>query len=215
MTLMPVRAVSPQELVALRSLRIGCVGSGGTGKSTFAGHVRDSYGVPIVTEGVRDWLVARGRSGLDVLDAREVSELVWDVLEHRDRSTAQASFIADRTSVDSICFARSLGSRLADHDAFIERAEAIASRIDVFVFFPYRSEYLVDDGVRKRSSLFQLAMSTALFAELRRLGLLPRVHVFEHHRSADWNLSAAIQVATMPPQEEAHRLGLFDPASGR
>lgn len=199
------------DLAALRSLRIGCVGSGGTGKSTFAAHLRDAHGVPLVTEGVREWLAARGRPGLDELDAAEVAALMWDVLDHRDRGSLQPAFVADRTAIDSICFARSLGGAVPDLDAFVARAEAIAARIDVFVFFPFRAEYLVDDGVRKRSPVFQLAMSSALFAELQRLGLLSRVHVYQHHRPADWNLAAAIQVAAAPPPEAEGRLGLFDP----
>jgi hypothetical protein len=200
------------ELAALRRIRIGCIGPGGTGKSTFARHVHDHHGVPLVSEGVREWLDANGRTGLAGLSAEEVGRLSWHVLEHRDRLTAQPPFIADRTALDSICFARALPFEL---EGFVERAEELAARIDVFLFFPYRSELLATDGIRQTNPVFQLAMAADLFAELRRLGLLSRVHVFRHHLSFDENLRGAIRTADAPPPAGELRLGLYDPCAGR
>jgi hypothetical protein len=206
------RELDAGELAALRGIRLGCVGSGGTGKSTFARHVHDRYAVPLVTEGVREWLDASGRAGLDRLSADDIRALWWHVLDHRDRGTTQPHFIADRTVVDSIAFARTLPFAL---DGFIERAEQLAARIDVFLFFPYRAECLAVDGVRQTSPVFQLAMSADLFAELRRLKLLSRVHVFQHHLSLDWNLRQAIRVASSPAPPSTLRLGLCDPCGSR
>jgi nicotinamide riboside kinase len=205
-------AAGALDVSLLRTLRIGCIGSGGTGKSTFVRWVSDTHGIRRVDEGVREWLAAHGETGLATLDAAQVSRLSWDVLDHRDRETTQAPFIADRTAVDSICFAQSLGERLEDFEALRARAEGIARRVDVYVFFPFRSEYLAHAGIRKQSPIFQLSMSSALFRELGRLDLLERVHVFEHHRSVEWNLAAAVSVARHASIAANHTLGHFDPA---
>src|SRR4051794_13415011 len=95
----------PTDLALLRSLRLGCVGSGGTGKSTFALRVHEDYGVPVVSEGVREWLARRGKRSPGELDPAEASDFQWHILEHRDRNTVRGPFVADRTALDSICFA--------------------------------------------------------------------------------------------------------------
>lgn len=86
-----------------RLLRIGIMGSAGSGKTRLAQVLSDALVVPLVDEGIREWLANRG--------LQEPKRLSWDLqlqLQEQyvtnkmlDESLHQA-FVSDRTTIDAV-----------------------------------------------------------------------------------------------------------------
>jgi nicotinamide riboside kinase len=138
--------------------RIAISGSAGVGKSTLARRLSEELGLPLIPEGMREYLEGGGtplhtigHDGLRALVLR-----LWD-----DRLTAEArassGFVADRAAHDFAAFW--LYYRFAGPDAVTEAlfAEALRpDRYDVVFVLPWASIPLSADGVRSTDPYVQL-----------------------------------------------------------
>lgn len=139
-------------------MRIALCGSAGTGKSTLAAALSKELGLPLIGEGMREYLE---RTGVDlhVLGLEGMRSLVLQLWEERKEAEARASdgFIADRSSFDFAAFW--LYYRFAAEDELTERLfeETLdGCRYDHLLVLPWGKFPLLADGVRTADRYVQL-----------------------------------------------------------
>jgi hypothetical protein len=114
----------------------------------------------------------------------DVARMQLHILEKYETSTCN---IFDRTPIDAVFFAQRAGQALDQHD-FERRAVRFARMLDLIVFFPYRSEYLLDDGVRLADPCYQLRCGGFILEKLIEHSLIETTVIFQHHMSPEQNI---------------------------
>ena len=64
------------------------------------------------------------------------------------------------------------------------------------MFFPYKSEYLRDDGVRLADPKYQLTCAGEILCRIAEFDLLGRTVVYQHHLSPEEMCAALVEAAT-------------------
>lgn len=83
-------------------IRIGVSGPGGTGKTTLAMRLSSEFGLPLVAEGVREWLLAERAAGPWRLTAEDQLRLQRHAVSYKmSQERLAGSFVSDRTTVDA------------------------------------------------------------------------------------------------------------------
>lgn len=163
--------------------RVGLTGSGGAGKTTFAGYLAENSGGFLHSEGARTWLEQRKIDRYWMMSPSQVGEMQQYLLQRLEASDAA---IYDRIASDTFHFARRAGDYL-DLCDFENRCRVWLDRIDCIVYFPYYSQFLRKDGVRNADDRYQLAIASSIFNWLMANGLEGRVLVYRHCDSPDDN----------------------------
>ncbi len=164
---------------------IALTGPSGVGKTTFAQVLSFAAGAPIHAEGARDWLLSRGVDAYWKMDGSLVVEMQEHLLS---RFESSPSLIFDRCSIDMVVFLER-AREYCDFEDFVRRARQAMERIDVIVYFPYRSELLGDDGVRRPDDLYQVRIGGQIADVIVEWGCESRTVVYHHHRSVLDNMA--------------------------
>ncbi|GAA0922134.1 hypothetical protein Vau01_114190 [Virgisporangium aurantiacum] len=159
--------------------RLGLTGPAGSGKTTFARCLEERFGCTVHGAAAREWLKRNGVREHWTMSAENAMRMQTDLLEAMFASRAQ---VFDRFSADTVCFLE-LAGVTAGREEFESRAVEFARTLDIIVYFPYRSEYLVHDGMRHTDAKYQMTVAATIFDWLRRSNLLDRTLIFQHHLS--------------------------------
>ncbi len=156
-------------------MRIGLVGSAGTGKTTLAKALSGYLNVPYVRDYVLDVLRDHGRdSWRGVLDMKERRTIREDALRRKTVAEAEHdSFVSDKTAIDYLAYWLQNQSEHVDRQGnleFLEKCKTAAQRYDVLVFLPYREQ--VDYAVgRNQDPVHNLKVAAHKRGLLALLGL--------------------------------------------
>ena len=168
----------------LHNKRVGLFGCAGSGKTTFGKWLVHRTGATIRHEGVREWMQAKGIRRFSEISEAKYVELQKHLLRDMEKSDAQ---IFDRTPVDVIAHLRAMSNRKWFEQEY-QFAKSTSEKIDLFLFFPFYSLFLEDDGYRIMDAAYQIEMGTSMISVLTDFGLRDRILVFEHHRPYEENL---------------------------
>ena len=183
-------------------MRIAVSGSAGTGKTTLARALGARLGLPVIGEGMREYLE---RTGVDLhaLGHAEFRALVKGLWEERRTAEAEAiraagGFVADRAGVDFAAFW--MFYRFAREETETEQmmAEALdPGRYNWIFLLPGGAIPMVADGVRTPDRYVQLHV------ELLIRGLLGEPEGGASRGGARWAEVRAVSL----PEREAEILG--------
>jgi len=145
-------------------------GSAGTGKTTLCAALGAQLGLPVVPEGMREYLE---RTGVDLHDfsPQQLRALVEDLWAERVVAEAQPAWIADRCSVDFGAFwllYRFHHQRDAATDRFMATFRERAAVYDRIVVLPLGGIALQRDGIRSANHWIQLNFQLLLDGLLAR-----------------------------------------------
>ncbi len=137
-------------------MRVAVTGSAGTGKSTLVARLGRRLSLPVVPEGMREYLE---RTGVDLhsLGPDGLQALVLGLWEQRQVAERQSGFVADRCSVDFAAFW--LFYRFHDapeSDRHLATWAEHARGYDRVILLPHGDIELAADGIRSSNHLVQL-----------------------------------------------------------
>ena len=137
-------------------MRIAISGSAGIGKTTLARQLAEYYKIPMIAEGVREYLREKG---LTLQEARAQSlydfqTAIWQ--RHSYLTQKYPDFIADRSFVDFLVYASYHISPEADWlPEYINKVASYAYAYDLIIILPFGNFPIVSDGTRKTNPLYQ------------------------------------------------------------
>lgn len=170
-------------------MRIGFSGSGGTGKTTVAKVLAEGLGLPLISEGVREYVAERGITNLRGMTAEETFDMQRHLLQvKKDQELRQDAWVSDRTTADNIAYClrwcgREDGLQEAVRDYVREAMEHLQEAYDLIFFFPHGKFDLTGDGVRSAKPMYQLEIEYLLRGILAECAY--KVHVLEKVAVAD------------------------------
>jgi len=163
---------------------LGISGASGSGKSFFARRLCSDFGGVLQREGVRQWLEDKPQLTYSSIPPDQFAQLQLHLLECFEKSTAT---VWDRTPLDCLVYIYRASNHV-DLDSFRKRARAILARIEVLVFFPAHSRYLLEDGVRVVDFKHQVGIASKMYAEAVSSNLEDKVYVYDHWIGQDENI---------------------------
>ena len=137
------------------NLKIGVSGGPGVGKSSLAGALGAALGIPVIGEGVREWLREHGLITPHAATTSEQIALQDRYFKYKvDTESHLDNFVSDRTVIDGIVIAQHRlqhESEYASLEAIILRAKAHAkATYDLVVVPPFR-HYGDEDPIRLKN----------------------------------------------------------------
>jgi len=134
-------------------MRIGIIGSAGTGKTTLAKHLAQVLGVELVEEGVREWLSQRGFSSpWELNEPLQVSLQEWYLENKIRRERECADFVSDRTVLDALVLSLLRGSLRREDSTFGRFTELVLKHArttyDLLILRARGILRIEDDGCR-------------------------------------------------------------------
>lgn len=153
-------------------MRIAISGSAGTGKSTLARRLSEETGLPLIGEGMREYLE---RTGVDLhsLGHEGMRALVLRLWEERKEAEERASrgFIADRSSFDFAAFWLYYHFAREDEETRGLFEECLqVRRYEAIWLLPWGKIPLLADGIRTPDRYVQLHLQLLLEGLLREGG---------------------------------------------
>lgn len=125
-------------------MRIGIIGSAGTGKTTLAKALSGHLSVPFVADMVPAVLRERGRDSWRGVDPGERRKVREEALRRKIAGEAgHDSFVSDKTCIDYLAYWLQNQSETEErhvNQAFLDQCKEAAARYDVLVFLPYRQD---------------------------------------------------------------------------
>lgn len=153
----------------MRAHRLAFCGASGTGKTTLAFWVRDTYGLQLNPVGSRTVALAMGFDTPYATDAAGMrSEFQKRLLrEKREWEAERDEFVTDRTTFDNLAYSMLHGCDSVD-DAQFQEACAGMSRYDFVVYCPARTFISVgDDPDRVKDLTYHRLYDAALWGLLQ------------------------------------------------
>jgi nicotinamide riboside kinase len=168
-------------------VRIAFSGSGGTGKTTLLTEINKELQLPVIEEGIREWLAEHGFADFkDMSFPTDVVKMQTDTLERKMAIESELqSFIADRTTVDNLTYAlRWIGSKAkagSDMDAWMGQYIAHCMghanlHYDIIFVLPWGEIEIEDDGTRSTKQWYQYMIQSIIE---RHLYMLERPFIYE------------------------------------
>ena len=167
-----------------KDLRIGFIGNGGTGKTTTAKVLAEQLKLPLIPEGVREYMQEKGIEHLRELSPLETWEMQKTLFKRKTKmENSLACFIADRTTIDNAAYAlfwlgRNEEIPQEELSKYVDDCKEHMKRYTHIIFFPHGRIPLVDDGVRSAKPNYQLCISMIMLGLLTVTGSISaRIHV--------------------------------------
>ena len=164
-------------------MRIAFAGSGGTGKTTLLEEINKELELPVIGEGIREWLVENDYKDFKDLGIEGTIKMQEDTLQRKMSIESELqSFVADRTTVDNLCYAvRWIGSVNSEYDTWM--AQYITHAInhanvnyDIIFMLPWGVIPIEKDGTRSSKTWYQYMMQNLIE---RHIYMLERPYVYE------------------------------------
>ena len=167
----------------MKQLRIACLGASGSGKTTIANFIQETFGTPfipnsaglVIPERQKDYLRTtyhwKENGHADVIRLSNEfpsfgQTFQKNLLEARGRIIMNNNtFVLDRSPIDNVAYMLAQCSHLASEEwveQFIKEAQAYTSNITHFITFPSLATEIEVNGSRVANRFFQ-RMSTAIF----------------------------------------------------
>lgn len=150
-------------------MRIAFSGSGGTGKTTLLNEINKDLNLPIIGEGIREWLTEHGFSDFKQLGIKDVVKMQEDTLRRKmDIESNLQSFISDRSTVDNLSYAlRWIGSVENEYDTWMAQYITYAmnhanKNYDLIFILPWGELDLVNDGTRSTKTWYQYMIQSII-----------------------------------------------------
>lgn len=147
-------------------MRIGIYGPSGTGKSTLAKYIAETYDIPFITTSTKPlWEKLGVESHADLIHKTNMKpgfgmKFQWDVLGYRiDALDGKASFVTDRTPIDNAVYTLLQCADKApfnEIDNYIKMCIKYLDMFDEVIYLPFNNEIpLEDDGMRIINPYYQ------------------------------------------------------------
>lgn len=163
--------------------RVGVFGASGSGKTSFCEALAQRFSVSLKPEGVREWLIERNLT-YGNLTPEQALELQRYCLYLCDGAIES---VLDRTTLDALVYASWMAPD-SGVDEFRRYTPRSLTKLDLLVFFPAYSAFLMGDGVRISDFKHQTEISAMMFIQARSLGLLHKVLVYDHSKTMETNI---------------------------
>jgi nicotinamide riboside kinase len=155
-------------------VRIAFAGSGGTGKTTTLKEVNKTLKLPVIKEGVREYLEEHNIKHLRELSGEDTFKMQLAFLDQKEVSESQKEFIADRTTIDSFIYALYWLGRNDKFETslmhYMKRCmQHAAKSYDVIFVFPFGIFPVEDDGIRSKKPMYQLQIQMMIERMLTQL----------------------------------------------
>jgi nicotinamide riboside kinase len=153
-------------------MRIAFSGSAGTGKSSLAQRGASELGLPLIGEGMREYL-ERAKVDLHQLGHEGMRDLVYRLWEERKEAEARAQngFVADRSSFDFAAFWLYYHYAQENPQTEILFSEALSEdRYEQIWLLPWSRIPLTADGVRTPDRYVQLHLHLLVEGLLQQRG---------------------------------------------
>ena len=164
-------------------MRIAFTGSGGTGKTTLLTEINKELQLPVIGEGIREWLKEHDFKDFKGMTIHHVVQMQEDTLKRKmDIESELQAFVSDRTTVDNLCYAlRWIGSLDPEYDTwmaqYITHAMNHANKnYDIIFMLPWGVVPLEKDGTRSSKQWYQYMMQNIIE---RHIYMLERPMVYE------------------------------------
>lgn len=164
-------------------MRIAFSGSGGTGKTTLLEAVNKELDLPVIGEGIREWLAEHNFSDFKEMKVKDVVQMQEDTLKRKMEIESQLqNFISDRTTIDNLSYAlRWIGSIDTEYDTWMAQYITQAmnhanANYDIIFLLPWGELPLEKDGTRSSKQWYQYMMQNIIE---RHVYMLERPYVYE------------------------------------
>lgn len=164
-------------------MRIAFTGSGGTGKTTLLTEVNKELNLPVIGEGIREWLKNNDFKDFKDMTIHHVVKMQEDTLKRKmDIESELQSFVSDRTTVDNLSYAlRWIGSVDTDYDTWMAQYITNAmnhanANYDIIFMLPWGVLPIEKDGTRSSKAWYQYMMQSIIE---RHIYMLERPYVYE------------------------------------
>lgn len=155
-------------------MRIGIIGSAGTGKTTLAKALAKHLQVTYVPDAVLAVLKDRGRDSWQGVVAGDRRRIREDALRRKISAEAQEeSFVSDKTVIDYLAYwlqNQSEQELRVVNEEFLDQCKEAAKRYDVLVLLPYRDDVSYAVG-RNQDPVHNLKVAAHKLGLLILLGL--------------------------------------------
>ena len=125
-------------------MRIGIIGSAGTGKTTLAKALSGHLSVPFVADMVPAVLRERGRDSWRGVDPGERRKVREEALRRKIAGEAgHDSFVSDKTCIDYLAYwLQNQSEHELRHvnEEFLNQCKEAAARYDILILLPYRED---------------------------------------------------------------------------
>jgi predicted ATPase len=158
-------------------MKIAFTGAGGTGKTTMAKHVSETWGIPYVGSVARE--VAKEMQ----IESEEAQNSMSDgalfeyqyaiYLRRQQRVTEHPHFVTDRLALDNYIYGlRRCGKALTEdvRKEWLEGVEADFNRFDLVFYCPAGLFEVQDDGMRQVDTSHTYLIDAALYGMLSKIG---------------------------------------------
>ena len=86
-------------------MRITISGSAGTGKTTLGKELSLKLNVPLIEEGVREYLEEKNITNFRSMSPRDTMDMQWEILNRKiEKENKLNNFVADRCVADNVAY---------------------------------------------------------------------------------------------------------------
>lgn len=168
---------------------IGLTGAGGTGKSTFAKFLKDIHNFRVIEDYARTWVNSYRKGEYINLDYLDNAEMQLAILNDFRRANLDGDVVFDRTPLEILVYAERLQHQALDMSEIRRNVSELCKNIELIVFFPFRSEFNLEDKFRVTEVLHQISISSKIFLTLEEFFSTDKIRIYRHDLSMEANLA--------------------------